>query len=410
MGTPSVYVWDCHSAGTIVKNFKKFAMDHHILWMKDMNDPSSYAYNSKPPEFSECIQLAACDENELLPTDPFLPADLFTSCLTTPIQTSMLWYVHKTNTMDRYSVQMIDSIPGSLTERRSVLGELNWIFTAITDTIAWNRLPKDTFQKLFRQDLLVASLFRSFLLAEKIMRDHGCKVVSNPELPPVHDHPLWDYWEYTVELCLINMYNQNHKPPMSLHFSHTDCFMQTSLFHSCKTSFYFTYICIHSNPIISVLIELHPPTLNEDFSYNWFFIEQLQAFEMWLKFDATRTEPPDQLPVVLQVLLSQVHRVQALELLARFVDIGSWAVLEALFVGVFPYVLKLLKSGTRELRTALSFIWAKILIVDPKCCEDLLNDDGFMYFIEILKDRTVLPRFKIVSAFVICTLMTYHGR
>ena len=31
-----------------------------------------------------------------------------------------------------------------------------WIFTAITDTIAWNTLLRATFPKLFRQDLLVA--------------------------------------------------------------------------------------------------------------------------------------------------------------------------------------------------------------------------------------------------------------
>ena len=31
-----------------------------------------------------------------------------------------------------------------------------WIFTAITDTIAWNTLLKATFPKLFKQDLLVA--------------------------------------------------------------------------------------------------------------------------------------------------------------------------------------------------------------------------------------------------------------
>jgi regulator-associated protein of mTOR len=30
-------------------------------------------------------------------------------------------------------------------------GELNWVFTAITDTIAWNVLPRALFQKLFRQ-------------------------------------------------------------------------------------------------------------------------------------------------------------------------------------------------------------------------------------------------------------------
>lgn len=33
----------------------------------------------------------------------------------------------------------------------SSAGELNWVFTAITDTIAWNVLPRALFQKLFRQ-------------------------------------------------------------------------------------------------------------------------------------------------------------------------------------------------------------------------------------------------------------------
>ena len=32
-------------------------------------------------------------------------------------------------------------VPGKLNDRRTPLGELNWIFTAITDTIAWNSLP-----------------------------------------------------------------------------------------------------------------------------------------------------------------------------------------------------------------------------------------------------------------------------
>ena len=43
-----------------------------------------------------------------------------------------------------------------------------------------------------------------------------------------------------------------------------------------------------------------------------------------------------------QFLLSQAHRLQALELLGRFLDLGPWAVHSALTVGIFPYVLKLL--------------------------------------------------------------------
>lgn len=74
--------------------------------------------------------------------------------------------------------------------------------------------------------------------------------------------------------------------------------------------------------------------------------------------------PPEQLPIVLQVLLSNVHRMRALELLGRFLDLGPWAVNLALSVGIFPYVLKLLQSFAKELRPLLVFIWAKILAVD----------------------------------------------
>lgn len=47
------------------------------------------------------------------------------------------------------------------------------------------------------------------------------------------------------------------------------------------------------------------------------------------------------------MLLSQTHRLRALVLLARFLDLGPWAVNLALSVGIFPYVLKLLQSQVR---------------------------------------------------------------
>ena len=46
----------------------------------------------------------------------------------------------------------------------------------------------DLFQRLFRHDLLVASLFRNFLLAERIMRSTDCSPISYPLLPPTHQH------------------------------------------------------------------------------------------------------------------------------------------------------------------------------------------------------------------------------
>lgn len=85
------------------------------------------------------------------------------------------------------------------------MGELNWIFTAITDTIAWNTLPRALFQKLFRQDLLVASLFRNFLLAERVMRSYDCTPVSHPSLPPTHQHPMWQAWDLAVDISLSQL-------------------------------------------------------------------------------------------------------------------------------------------------------------------------------------------------------------
>uniref|UniRef100_A0A1I7WT09 Rab-GAP TBC domain-containing protein n=1 Tax=Heterorhabditis bacteriophora TaxID=37862 RepID=A0A1I7WT09_HETBA len=294
------------------------------------------------PRFSECIQLAACRIDERLPTNPDLPADLFTSCLTTPIQMSILWYLIKSGRKSQFPSNLIEEIPGQLSDRRTILGELNWIFTAITDTIAWNTLPRDDFQRLFRQDLLLASLFRSFLLAERIMAANGCNVVSSPALPSTADHPLWDSWEYTLDLTLNHIHNLL-VPKINFQMVGRDMLSKSNV--------------LALNPLVDLSGIIGDP---QESQHNWFFIEQLRAFEVWLEYGVEKEKSPHQLPVVLQVLLSQAHRQRALELLARFLDLGQWAVGYSLSVGIFPYVLKLLQSTSRELRPWLAFIWAKV--------------------------------------------------
>ncbi|XP_044532140.1 regulatory-associated protein of mTOR isoform X2 [Gracilinanus agilis] len=319
MGSPSIFVYDCSNAGLIVKSFKQFALQREQeLEVAAINPSHPLAQMPLPPSMKNCIQLAACEANELLPMIPDLPADLFTSCLTTPIKIALRWFCMQkcVSLVPGVTLDLIEKIPGRLNDRRTPLGELNWIFTAITDTIAWNVLPRDLFQKLFRQDLLVASLFRNFLLAERIMRSYNCTPVSSPRLPPTYMHAMWQAWDLAVDICLSQL-----------------------------------------------------PTIIEEgtaFRHSPFFAEQLTAFQVWLTMGVENRNPPEQLPIVLQVLLSQVHRLRALDLLGRFLDLGPWAVSLALSVGIFPYVLKLLQSSARELRPLLVFIWAKILAVDSE--------------------------------------------
>uniref|UniRef100_A0A2I3H2E2 Regulatory associated protein of MTOR complex 1 n=1 Tax=Nomascus leucogenys TaxID=61853 RepID=A0A2I3H2E2_NOMLE len=307
MGSPSIF------------SFKQFALQREQeLEVAAINPNHPLAQMPLPPSMKNCIQLAACEATELLPMIPDLPADLFTSCLTTPIKIALRWFCMQkcVSLVPGVTLDLIEKIPGRLNDRRTPLGELNWIFTAITDTIAWNVLPRDLFQKLFRQDLLVASLFRNFLLAERIMRSYNCTPVSSPRLPPTYMHAMWQAWDLAVDICLSQL-----------------------------------------------------PTIIEEgtaFRHSPFFAEQLTAFQVWLTMGVENRNPPEQLPIVLQVLLSQVHRLRALDLLGRFLDLGPWAVSLALSVGIFPYVLKLLQSSARELRPLLVFIWAKILAVDSE--------------------------------------------
>ena len=64
----------------------------------------------------------------------------------------------------------------------------------------------DLFRRLFRQDLLVASLFRNFLLAERIMRSANCSPISHPMLPPTHQHHMWYYRRYSLTLQLVSQF------------------------------------------------------------------------------------------------------------------------------------------------------------------------------------------------------------
>lgn len=172
IGKPSIVVLDCSGAGVLMPFFTAALNDTPqagggatpaYLRSSTTSDPLS---DVSGPEYLKALRdtivLCPTAQGEWLPLNPEFPADIFTSCLTTPILIALRWFVHETplSTQGLDLDTIADAIPGKLTDRKTPLGELNWIFTAITDTIAWNVLPSPLFQRLFRQDLLVASMFR----------------------------------------------------------------------------------------------------------------------------------------------------------------------------------------------------------------------------------------------------------
>ncbi|KAK8364796.1 hypothetical protein V6Z12_A02G006100 [Gossypium hirsutum] len=244
--TPSIYVFDCSAAGMVVNAF---------IELLDCGT-SNYPGSSR-----DCVLLAACEAHETLPQSSEFPADVFTSCLTTPIKMAL----------------------------------------------------------------------------------------------------RWDAWDMAAEICLSQLPSLVEDP-------------------------------------------------NAEFQPSSFFTEQLIAFEVWLDHGSEHKKPPEQLPIVLQVLLSQCHRFRALVLLGRFLDMGPWAVDLALSVGIFPYVLKLLQTTTPELRQILVFIWTKILALDKSCQVDLVKDGGHVYFIRFLNSAEAYPEQRAMAAFVLAVIVDGHRR
>ncbi|KAF8983243.1 hypothetical protein BGZ46_010615 [Entomortierella lignicola] len=361
LGSPCIYVYDCSAAGNILLSFNRFAEKRDLDAAKQVG---SQPPGTKPaPPLRDCIQLAACGPDDTLPMNPDLPADIFTACLTTPIEIALRWFVLQHPLLHNVTVDMVTQIPGKLNDRRTPLGELNWIFTSITDTIAWNVLSRDLFKTLFRQDLVVAALFRNFLLADRIMRSQKCTPMSSPALPPTHQHPMWDSWDLALDMCLAQLPG---------------------------------------------LLQVEKNGTPVDYQPSMFFTEQLMAFEVWLSHGSPTHEAPEQLAIVLQVLLSQVHRLRALLLLSQFLDLGPWAVHHALAVGISPYVLKLLQSPAADLKPVLVFIWARLLAVDRSFQNDLLKDNGFVYFVGILGVNAGMPlrnvsEHRAMCAFILAT-------
>ncbi|KAL1726713.1 hypothetical protein EV714DRAFT_254690 [Schizophyllum commune] len=448
LGAPGVYIWDCSAAGHLLTNFNIFAQrrDQEMQLQPGV-------YGSKPP-YASSLQLAACLAHEQLPSCPELPADLFTSCLTSPIDIALRFFLMNHQLPNNIKIDMVLQLPGDLKDRKTPLGELNWIFTAITDTIAWTTFDHDTFTRLYRCDLLIACLFRNFLLAERIMKNYSCTPHTSPALPPTNTHPLWATWDLAVDTCLRQL-------PSLLYITPEDPKAaapsppQSGTTVAVPGRIGQMYRQQDKNaPPIPV-----PPEGKKPYVYmpSRFFSDQLTAFEVWISRGGSALtrrgpmslpssgergaseealdqkaemqqllngqhhlvprKPPDQLPIVLQVLLSQPHRLRALILLSQFVDLGPWAVNLVLTIGIFPYISKLLQAAGQDLRPVLIFIWARIMAVDPSVQNDLYASHGYKYFSNILslRDEHALPNsseHKAMCSFILSALSRdfVHGQ
>ncbi|KAJ3431979.1 regulatory-associated protein of mtor [Anaeramoeba flamelloides] len=364
-----------------------------------MSTPTKISTTSPKLNTLETVAFFSCSANETLPTDPKMPADLFTSCLTTPIKAAFRWHIYtkfSSNTLIRaLNYDLIDHIPGKINDRRTLLGELHWVYITIADTIAWNTLSTSLFQKLYRQDLMIATLFRNFLLAERIMKSYNCTPFTIPSIPETYKHDLWNSWDCLLDSCLSKMRNGYKSKFRTSNFSNL-IDKETLLKVEQRKQKQEKKEKKKKKQLEKKKNKKKKQrgkgkkgkdkkgNLENKKTNSTFYDDQLTSFEIWINSGRNRKTGIGKLPILLQVILTQQYQHRVLVLLARFVDLGSWAIEKALCVGVFPYLLRLLKSPISEIRTILLFIWAKILIYDPSCQINLVAEKSYQYFLKVL--------------------------
>ena len=133
IGRPSIVVLDCSGAGVLMPFFT--AALEGTSTSAAMLDPSSNPSGgsgggSRSGEESylrgirDTVVLCPTSQGEWLPLNPMFPADIFTSCLTTPIAVALRWFVRQSplSTQGLDLETIADAIPGKLTDRKTPLG------------------------------------------------------------------------------------------------------------------------------------------------------------------------------------------------------------------------------------------------------------------------------------------------
>ncbi|KAG8751986.1 hypothetical protein FRC11_008795, partial [Ceratobasidium sp. 423] len=234
---------------------------------------------------------------------------------------------------------------------------------------------------------MVAALFRNFLLAECIMRNYHCTPQSYPVLPPSHNHPLWNSWDLAVDSCLAQLPQLRAAEEQRLAAQQD------------------------AGPGGSQTSEAPGPY---QYVPSSFFGDHLTAFQVWLTRGAalSKTVSDDKVqPIYFNTADSsdeseprEGFRPRRGILVPRrfaFADSSPsrayppFPIHGPRAMGRPPRpshrnlsVQKLLQSPAQELKPVLVFVWARLLAVDRSCREDLLRDDGYMYFVNILSPHT----------------------
>lgn len=116
LGDPAIYVLDCSAAAILIPHLvdvnstadnEQYADPHDYPTLRQNSSGVSFVSQSSE---SNTVVFAACRGNEQLPFHPLYPADIFTSCLTTPVTIAIRWFILHVRFCSRLAVLLAHSL------------------------------------------------------------------------------------------------------------------------------------------------------------------------------------------------------------------------------------------------------------------------------------------------------------
>jgi len=161
--------------------------------------------------------------SEKLVYSPQMPFDLFTSCLLTPAQISILWQSQyytdiKSGSLTDIDLQAFINILNDSPVIPSVIQILETCLEACISQLVYHELESNSslFYSCFRKHPILKKLFINFLLASRIMRSYSMVPFSYPELPDFSTHIIWTAYDLHVDQVLYSIHETTKPSPRTV--------------------------------------------------------------------------------------------------------------------------------------------------------------------------------------------------
>lgn len=133
----------------------------------------------------------ACESDECLQLSTDAPMDLFSSCLLSTYDTAIWWHMQRHSTV-------YDTPRAPSDENKEFLSNF---LNCLLDAIAYETQKLSLYQA-YTTDPAIATLFRGFVLAQRVMLSFNIHSTAFPQLELMDYHSFWDVWDIAIDCCI----------------------------------------------------------------------------------------------------------------------------------------------------------------------------------------------------------------